>query len=345
MFGWAAIIKLMNSAACEPYCDLDFNDLVLPPAEWFEVVRAHEAVVRLDEQVGRSSIGRAWAERILFAEACACQLGQGNLVDVAELVLLDGGVRRQPGYPELVDTHHMFRAWRGALDVGAVDLLRAHRPGLADDARFEPFPVFRRPVQLTGAMKENDPSEFHAIDSDRRDTWRRVWRGSQKLTPVLAAALVWDCWMTANPEPGAQWRATLLAALVLRAMGTTSIMLLPIDLGWRAARYRVGAGHSRHQRLMGFVSWLEAAAGECRKDLASLNGVYAQLRSRLRGCRRQSRLPALARLFVSLPLVTVPLAARHLGCSPQAINKMLPLLGSVPREVTERDRFRAWTVP
>jgi len=41
----------------------------------------------------------------------------------------------------------------------------------------------------------------------------------------------------------------------------------------------------------------------------------------------------------------VPLAARHLGCSAQAIEKMLPLLGSLPREVTDRARFRAWTVP
>ncbi len=36
---------------------------------------------------------------------------------------------------------------------------------------------------------------------------------------------------------------------------------------------------------------------------------------------------------------------RTVGCSSQAVAKMMPLLGSTLREVTQCERFRAWTVP
>ena len=198
---------------------------------------------------------------------------------------------------------------------------------------------------LRGVLLEAPPAQPPEIDAGRRDTWRRVWRASQLLTPVLAAAVVWDCWMNLIPEAASGWRATLLAALALRAMGTTSNFLLPIDCGWHVSKYRVKPGHSREERLLGFITWLEAAASEGRKELSALNLADMQLRRHLRGRRAHSRLPALARLFLSLPLVSVPLAARHLRCSSQAVEKMIPLLGSLPREVTERERFRAWTVP
>ena len=335
----------MNTDTYDPYKNIEFNELAIAPAQFCTVVRTHEALVRLDEQVSRSPIGRAWSERVLFREACASQLAQGNLVDVEELVLLDGGVRRQAGYPELMDTHQMLRAWRRALDDDAFDLLRADRPGISNDVHPDPFPVLRRPFKLRGVLLEAAPEQPPEIDAGLRDRWRRVWRASQQLTPVLAAAVVWDCWMNVIPEAGSGWRATLLAALVLRAMGTTSNFLLPIDCGWRVSNYRVKPSHTREERLMGFITWLELAASEGRKELSALNLANLQLRRHLRGRRAHSRLPALARLLMSTPLVSVPLAARHLGCSSQAVEKMLPLLGSLPREMTERDRFRAWTVP
>lgn len=335
----------MNTDIYDDDDAIQINDWTMNPSSLPVLVQAHEAVVRLDEQVARSLIGRAWSERILFREACTCELAQGSLVEVEELVLLDGGVRRQPGYPELLDAFHMLQTWRRALDADAFDLLRAERPGITHDAGSLPFPTLRRPFKLTGVLKEMPAALAPEIDDDRRDQWRRIWRASQQMTPLLAAAAVWDGWMALVPEPASGWRATLLAALVLRATGTTPRFLLPINCGWRSSSYRIKPGHTREQRLMGFISWVGAAAIECRKDLASLNAAYAQLRTHLRGRRKHSRLPALARLFVSLPLVSVPLAARHLGCSSQAVEKMIPLLGSVPREVTERERFRAWTVP
>lgn len=49
-------------------------------------------------------------------------------------------------------------------------------------------------------------------------------------------------------------------------------------------------------------------------------------------------------MFLSRPLVTIPMAADHLEISHQAVERLLPKLGSTPRELTGRKRFRAWAV-
>jgi hypothetical protein len=309
------------------------------------LIRAHEAIVRLDERVSRSPVGRAWSERVFFRQACDAQYAQGHLVTVEELVLLGGGARDQPGYPDLMDTLDMLRLWRQALDQDASDLLRAMRPGISNSNLPDPYPTLRRAVRLRGVLKEPPLDPTSVIDPARLEKWRRVLRSSERLPPVLAAAVVWDCWIRLVPEAASAWRGTLLAALLLKSRGTTTNLLLPIDCGWRVSPYRVKASDPRGARLLGFVSWLEAAASEGRKELTKLTLADIQLRRHLRGRRSHSRLPALARLFLSVPLVTIPLAARHIGCSTQAVEKMLPMLGSLPREVTERSRFRAWTVP
>ena len=68
------------------------------------------------------------------------------------------------------------------------------------------------------------------------------------------------------------------------------------------------------------------------------------LRGKLKGRRRSSRLPGLVDLLLSRPLVSVPLAAKALKCSNQAVEAMLPLLGSIPRELTGRGRYRVWGI-
>ncbi len=62
-------------------------------------------------------------------------------------------------------------------------------------------------------------------------------------------------------------------------------------------------------------------------------------------CRANSRLPALVDLFLSRPLVTVPLAAKLLQVTPKAVDLMLLQLGgALPRELTGRRRYRAWGI-
>jgi hypothetical protein len=50
-------------------------------------------------------------------------------------------------------------------------------------------------------------------------------------------------------------------------------------------------------------------------------------------------------LFLSRPLVTVPLAAKLLKVTPKAVDLMLAQFGgALPREVTGRTRYRAWGI-
>jgi len=58
--------------------------------------------------------------------------------------------------------------------------------------------------------------------------------------------------------------------------------------------------------------------------------------------RANSKLPELVDLFLSRPLVTVPLGAKLLKVTPKAIDLMLGQLGgALPRELTGRTRYRA----
>jgi hypothetical protein len=50
-------------------------------------------------------------------------------------------------------------------------------------------------------------------------------------------------------------------------------------------------------------------------------------------------------LFLSRPLVTVPLGAKMLKVTPKAVDLMLAQLGGArPRELTGRVRYRAWGI-
>jgi hypothetical protein len=62
-------------------------------------------------------------------------------------------------------------------------------------------------------------------------------------------------------------------------------------------------------------------------------------------CRSNSKLPELVELFLSRPLVTVPLGAKLLKVTPKAVDLMLAQLGgALARELTGRTRYRAWDI-
>jgi hypothetical protein len=97
------------------------------------------------------------------------------------------------------------------------------------------------------------------------------------------------------------------------------------------------------EKLEGFCQVLEEALVIAHKDLDRLilarelmNRVTAQ-------CRSNSKLPELVELFLSRPLVTVPLEAKLLEVTPKSIDLMLiELGGALPHELTGRTRYCAW---
>ena len=80
------------------------------------------------------------------------------------------------------------------------------------------------------------------------------------------------------------------------------------------------------------------------KELKRLTLADELLRLKVKGRRRNSRLPALVELLLSRPLVSVPMAVKVLRCSPQAIEAMFKQLGSIPREMSGRQRYRVWSI-
>lgn len=297
-----------------------------------KLLSASETVVRLDERLRRSSpaLAQGWVQRSLFGEACACQLTEGDLVHLEDLVLFDAHTFTGTANIPLGAAHQILTAWRaGLVEEPSWLLFRTERPGLMD------------PEPCMTALADAEESK---PDWTRRDAWRRILRQIEKLPPLLAAAIAWDAWLELVPEDRGGWRAPLLAALVLRWRGTTTGWLLPIDSGRRFAPYRRHDAHNRTAVLTGFLDWCQTSAMRGMEQLNRLETASALLRLRLEGRRRNSRLGDLIDFLLARPLVSKPMAANALGISLQAVEKLWPLLGSTPREITGRQRFRAWMV-
>ena len=81
------------------------------------------------------------------------------------------------------------------------------------------------------------------------------------------------------------------------------------------------------------------------KDLDRLIRARVLMTRITDNCRSNSKLPELVELFLSRPLVTVPLGAKMLKVTPKAVDLMLAQLGGArPRELTGRTRYRAWGI-
>ena len=81
------------------------------------------------------------------------------------------------------------------------------------------------------------------------------------------------------------------------------------------------------EKLDGFCSVIEEALAVAGKDLDRLI-LVRELMSRVPArTRSNSKLPELVDLFLSRPLVTVPLAAKLLKVTPKAVDLMLAQLG------------------
>ena len=135
-----------------------------------------------------------------------------------------------------------------------------------------------------------------------------------------------------------------MAASILRARGLTS-HLLPLAAGFKQSKFRPQGREGILEKLLGFCQVLEEAVEIANKDLERLI-LAQQLMNRVADkCRSNSSLPELVNLFLSRPLVTVPLGAKLLKVTPKAVDLMLLQLGgALPRELTGRRRYRAWGI-
>jgi hypothetical protein len=294
--------------------------------------RAQLAVGRLDERARLSPYRAAWMQRILFHEACACQGFEGDLVHLEDLVLLDGDAFSGAPSMALSSALEILKTWRTAEKGDAASALKAPRPGLSG----------ARPLAPSAAEAADEDAPIG--DASRLALWRRAEAASRRQPPLIAAAIMWDAWLTLLPETRSAWRAALLAALALKARGLTPNLLLPLDLGGRASKYRRHPGQSLTARVAGFLAWAEAAAIEGDKEFDSLAMAEKLLRGSLKGRRANSHMPALVDLLLERPFVSVALASKALRVSRQAAHAMLKGIGAPVHRLTDRPRCNAWSL-
>jgi len=160
--------------------------------------------------------------------------------------------------------------------------------------------------------------------------------------PVLAAALGWDAWERIEPLQHQPWLGNLLVAALLRGTGKTAAHLAGISVGLRQMPRDRRRARDRATRLATFLEAVAGAAEAGLKELDRLSLARTQMERRLRGKRRNSRLPALIELVLARPMVSAGLIAKELGVTQRAALDLVSELGI--RELTGRGRFRAWGV-
>jgi hypothetical protein len=296
------------------------------------LLRVEEALARLDERARTAPFREGWAERLLYGEACACELARGSLVHLEDLVLLDAGAPARMVTPDDSAALHTLKLSRRALRGDANELLQAPRPG--EEATALPA-VAEGPEYFFDADRQEEA---------RIEAWRRVLRESRRYPAVIASFLVWDAWLHLDPEQRGGWRAPLLAALVLKGRGKTRHFLLPLDTGQRHSPAMLLPRQSLGARMAVFLDWASTAAEQAAKELDKLAMAERLLQAPLRGRRKNSRLPQLVALLLARPVISVPMAAKALKVSNQAVDAMMKALGSVPRELSGRGRYRVWGI-
>jgi hypothetical protein len=197
-----------------------------------------------------------------------------------------------------------------------------------------PLPKHRSPLVYDPELDE----------AEHEDAWLDVVKRTAPWPAVAAAAVAWDAWLKLNLYPRQPWLGLILAAALLRARGLTG-HLLPLAAGFKQSKFRPQGREGALEKLEGFCTVVEEAVRLGHKDLDRLI-LARELMGRVTDqCRSNSKLPQLVELFLSRPLVTVPLAAKLLKVTPKAVDVMLLQLGgALPRELTGRRRYRAWGI-
>jgi hypothetical protein len=186
-----------------------------------------------------------------------------------------------------------------------------------------------------------DPDQDEA---EAEDLWLEVVKRTAHWPAIAGAAVAWNAWLDLNLYTRLPWLGLIMAASILRARGLTH-HLLPLAAGFKQSKFRPQGREGAREKLEGFCQVLEEALVLAHKDLDRLI-LARELMSRVTAkTRSNSKLPELVELFLSRPLVTVPLGAKLLKVTPKAIDLMLAQLGgALPRELTGRTRYRAWGI-
>jgi hypothetical protein len=328
---------------------------------------AEDSLARFDERLRTSPIREGVTNRLDFDDACACLWLAGELVTLEDLVLHDANRDVHAPTHELTRAHMVLRARRRiaqrnpgwALTPDGLAALRGvegrgptsdHDAALTGTTSDDPelaeidAVLARSTHALASVSIERDPFIFDPDwDEDARlRAWCDTISTTERLPPVLAAALAWDAWETIQPLQHRPWLGPLLAAAILRTRAKTRAHLVCVHVGLRSVRPNHRRAPDQTTRLVAFLDACAAAAAAGLKEHDRLILARGQLQHRATRRRKTSRLPALIDLVLARPLVSTTLIADELAISARAAQNLVLELGL--RELTGRGRYRAWAI-
>ena len=334
---------------------------------------AEDALARIDERLAKSALSDGFCARTHFYDASAALWLAGELVPLEDLVLHDAGMDLRAPTHELTRAAATLRARRriAASPPGRFltrpEALRDDKtPPSAqeEDVETPPLPpcaadllaaelaaldaAIERSAQILRApTPDDDPGRALLYDADLDagaglSRWRREVEATESLPATLAAAIALDAWSAIDPLPRQDWLGPLLVADLLRRRGKARAHLPALHVGLRAIPRERRRSRSAGDRIAAALEAIVAGARLGLDEHDRLALAKATLDRRCQNLRRNARLPALAELALSTPLLTAPMIAAALGVTARAAQDMAPALGL--RELTGRSRFRAWGV-
>ena len=345
---------------------------------------AEDALARLDQHLATSPIRHGWTARTDFADACSSLALQGDLVLLEDLVLHDAGRDRHVPSQELTRAHAVLRTRRriAAAEPGwatspAGLAFLSEDPDGAEGQDAIPAPavpsintaegegdlpevddafsaeladidaLIARSSRLladTVPMREKSPLVYDPAwgETDRLAAWRQVAADTRVLPPVLAATIAYDAWTILEPLQHRAWLGPLLAADLLCARDKARHHLPALASALRRVprdRWLVRDPLTRWLAVLGAVA---VGAEQGRRDHDRWMLARERLLLKVRGRRGSSSLPRLIDLVLARPLVSATIIADELGVTPRAAQTLVAELGL--RELTGRERFRAWGI-
>jgi Protein of unknown function (DUF1612)/HTH DNA binding domain len=189
------------------------------------------------------------------------------------------------------------------------------------------------------------PDLIYDLDWDedvRLAEWQDVLTKTRELPAVLRAAVLLEAWSHIEVLQHAAWLGPLLVAALLRQQGLAASHLACLHLGAKNIPRERRRARTQSDRLLAFVDAIRETALAGLKEHDRLVLAKNQMERRLRERRAGSKLPDLAELVLSRPIVSTGMIQDRLKVSKQGA---LNLVGELNlREMTGRGRFRAWGI-
>ncbi|RWA78237.1 MAG: DUF1612 domain-containing protein [Mesorhizobium sp.] len=224
-----------------------------------------------------------------------------------------------------------------AEEFAAIDAVLARSSAVLEGVEVE-WPVRRQ------TTSERDPLVYDADwdEPGRLNDWRTLLDRTADLSPLLAAAVLWDAWEDISPLQHQPWLGTLLVAATLRQRRKTMAHLPALNTGLRVIGRERRRHRDRTERWLAFLNAVAEAAALGLKEHDRLVMAREQMLRRTRNRRGNSKLPQLIDYVLSRPLVSSAMIEKELGLTTRGALNLVSELNL--REVTGRGRYRAWGI-